>query len=234
MPDSRLRRAVPTLAAVAGVVITAYLGNWQLERAAYKSALQARIDHAARAPAVRISSRPIDGEPLYYSRVTATGHFVAAATILLDNRVLDGVVGYEVLTPLRLEDSMLHVLVNRGWVKATSSREHLPDVPTPQGVVTVEGLALPPRARYVELGEEAITGPVWQNLKFDQYAQRFGLALQPLLLQQGNEMRDGLSRSWMRPDAGVDRHRAYALQWFVMSGVIAMLYVVLHVRRKKI
>jgi cytochrome oxidase assembly protein ShyY1 len=31
----------------------------------------------------------------------------------------------------------------------------------------------------------------------------------------------------------VDVHRAYALQWFTMSGAIAILYIVLNVRRKK-
>jgi len=234
MPESRLRRILPTVAAVGGVILTAYLGNWQLERAAYKLAMQARLDSAEHAPAVRIPSLPADAETFSYRRAEGTGQFVPQATIFLDNRVRDGVVGYEVVTPLRLSASSLHVLVNRGWVKASSSRTELPEVSTPKGVVTVSGLALPPVTRYVELSDETVSGRVWQNLKFEQYAQRYGLALQPLILQQRNELQDGLVRVWKRPDTGVDKHRAYALQWFVMSAVIAILYLVLHVRRKKI
>lgn len=232
-PVSRLRRIVPTAAAVLGVVLTAYLGNWQLQRAAYKSEMQARIDLAARAPALRIPAQPAKGETFWYRRAEGTGRFVPEATILLDNRVRGGIVGYEVMTPLRLQGSALHVLVNRGWVKAAQSRAQLPQIPTPAGEVSVEGMALPPVARFVELSDRVETGPVWQNLKFEQYAQRFGLALQPLVLQQHNDLGDGLSRDWQRPDAGVDKHRAYALQWFVMSAVIAIIYLAIHVRRKK-
>jgi len=234
MAHSRIRTVIPTLAAVSGVILTAYLGNWQLERAAYKTEMQARIERAERAPAVHIPPQPTDAETFSYRRAEGTGRFVPEATILLDNRVRDGVVGYEVITPLRLKDSTLHVLVNRGWVKALESRAQLPSVPTPPGEVTVEGMALPPTTRYVELSDQTVSGSVWQNLKFEQYGERFGLALQPLILQQRNDLPDGLIRSWKRPDAGVDKHRAYALQWFVMSAVIAIIYLVLHVRRKKV
>ena len=233
MAHSRMWRIVPTLGAVVGVILTAYLGSWQLERAAYKRAMQARIDQAERAPAVRIPPQPAGADDFSYRRAEATGRFIPEATILLDIRVRDGVVGYEVITPLQLNDSPLHVLVARGWVRAPASRTELPALHTPSGEVTVEGMALPPSTRYFELSDETVSGPVWQNLKFEQYAQRFGLALQPLILQQRNDLGDGLSRTWRRPDAGVDKHQAYALQWFVMSAVIAILYLVLHVRRKR-
>lgn len=233
MAHSRMRRIVPTLAAVVGVILTAYLGSWQLERAAYKRGMQARVDEAERAPAVRIPPQPADVEDFSYRRAEATGRFIPAATIFLDNRVRDGVVGYEIVTPLRLNDSQLHVLVDRGWVRAPASRSELPAVHTPSGEVTVEGMALPPSTRYFELSDETVSGPVWQNLKFEQYAQRFALALQPLILQQHNDLGDGLSRTWRRPDAGVEKHQAYALQWFVMSAVIAIIYLVLHVRRRR-
>lgn len=234
MPASALRRILPTLAAVGGVILTAYLGSWQLDRAAYKLAMQERQDAAERAPMVSVPARPIDADGLMYRRVEAVGQFVPEATILLDNRVHDGVVGYEVVAPLRLRQSTLHVLVNRGWIAAPPLRTQLPEVPTPAGEVVVQGLALPPDTRYFELSGQTVSGTVWQNLKFDHYQQRFGLALQPLLLQQHNDLQDGLLRAWKRPDTGVDTHRAYALQWFVMSAVIAIIYLVLHVRRKKI
>ncbi len=57
--------------------------------------------------------------------------------------------------------------------------------------------------------------------------------LQPVLVQQHNDLGDGLVRDWSRPDTGVDVHRAYALQWFAMSAAIIIIYFLLNVRRKK-
>ena len=226
------RRLVPTLAAVAGVVLTAYLGNWQLDRAAYKQGLQARADLAERQPAIHLPADPVAPDSLTFRRVEAEGEFRPELTILLDNRVHQGMVGYEVLTPLRIAPQM-HVLVNRGWIRGEPTRERLPQVRTPAGRVRVEGIALPASQRYLELAPESTSGQVWQNLNLERYASRYDLQLQPMVLQQRSELADGLVRAWRRADTGVDKHRAYALQWFVMSAVIAIIYMVLHVRRRK-
>ena len=74
---------------------------------------------------------------------------------------------------------------------------------------------------------------MWQNLHFERYRQTYHVELQPVLIQQHNDLGDGLVRAWSRPDTGVDMHRAYALQWFAMSAAIAIIYFLLNVRRKK-
>lgn len=226
-PNSRLLLA---LAAAGGVIVTAWLGNWQLDRAAEKLALQQRMDLAQHQPALHLPSEPVAADTLLYLRVEARGEFRRELTILLDNRVHEGVVGYEVITPLRLAQSDLHVLVNRGWVKAPRTRQELPAVITPAGQVRVEGIALPPSKRYLELSSRTVSGAVWQNLDLKRFAAAYNTALQPIVLQQRNDAGDGLLRTWRRPDAGVDTHRAYALQWFAMSVLIALAYVGLHVR----
>jgi cytochrome oxidase assembly protein ShyY1 len=38
-------------------------------------------------------------------------------------------------------------------------------------------------------------------------------------------------RAWERPDAGVNTHRAYALQWYALALLTAIVYVVLGYRR---
>ena len=232
VPDgSRIARFAPTLAAVGGVLLTAYLGSWQLDRAAYKQSLQAQAELADRQPPVHMPAEPVTAGTLDYRRVEAEGTFRPEATIFLDNRVHQGQVGYEVLTPLQV-GATTYVLVKRGWVKAAAARDALPAVETPGGQVRVEGLALPPSHRYVELSPQTVSGNVWQNLSLERYAQQYGLTLQPVVIQQSNDLPDGLVRAWRRPDTGVDTHRAYALQWLAMSLSIAILYLVLHVRRR--
>lgn len=226
-------RLLPTLAAVAGAIATAYLGNWQMQRAAYKLELQHRMEFAGAQPTIRLPATRVETDELAYYRVEAEGEFRPELTILLDNKVHDAVVGYEVVTPLRLDNSSRYVLVNRGWTKAPLLRSNLPTVVTPAGRVHVEGIALPPPTRYLELSSNTVTGRVWQNLQFERYRQAYGLDLQPVLLRQANDLDDGLNRHWPRPDTGVDRHRAYSLQWFVMSATIIIIYVLLNVRRTK-
>lgn len=227
------RNPIPTIAAVAGVLLTAYLGSWQLDRAAYKRALQDRYDEAARQPAVRVPAVAADTAALAGRRVEAVGRFKPEMTVLLDNRMHQGVVGYEVVTPLQLEHSTRMVLVKRGWVQASPVRTELPTIATPRETLTVQGIALPPTSRFVELSERTESGPVWQNLKFDRFAAQYRVELQPILLQQDNDTGDGLLRAWLPPATGIDRHQAYALQWFAMSGCIVVIYVVLQFRAKQ-
>ncbi len=224
-------RLVPTLAAIAGVLVTALLGNWQLNRAAQKAQLQQRMDHAGDQAPRHIGEAPMDAAAVDYFRVEASGEFKADATVYVDNRVRRGVPGYEVITPLRIGASTRYVLVKRGWVQAEPSRSQLPKIATPAGAVTVEGVALPGNPRVFELSTQVQAGPVWENVTVDRYHSAYALDLQPVVIQQQNDLGDGLVRDWNRPDAGIDRHRAYALQWFSMCIAIILIYVVLNVRR---
>ena len=59
-------RLLPTLAAIAGITITVMLGNWQLGRAAQKTALQQRIESAARQPPVQLTATTAQADQLAY------------------------------------------------------------------------------------------------------------------------------------------------------------------------
>jgi surfeit locus 1 family protein len=201
------------------------LGNWQSGRAEHKRAL---AEQQAQGPVIEISPQ-IDAKYIN-RRVAATGEFLPKYTLLLDNKLRQGRVGYEVLTPLRLAGSRAHVLVNRGWVAALPSREQLPEVRTPGGEVRVEGIALARLPHALSLGP-AEKGRVRQNLDIEQLAAETGIALLPVLLQQHAGPDDGLVRAWPRPDAGVDTHASYALQWYSLAALALVLFVVLSFRR---
>ena len=224
-------RLVPTLAAIAGVLVTALLGNWQLHRAAEKAQLQQRIDRAGNQAPRRIGATPVVAAEVEYFPVEASGEFKTDGTVYVDNRVRRGVPGYEIITPLRIGASTRYVLVKRGWVEAGPGRNQLPKVATPVEAVTVEGVALPGNPRLFELSMQVQAGAVWENVTVDRYHRAFALDLQPILIEQHNDLGDGLVRDWNRPDAGIDRHRAYALQWFSMCIAIIFIYVILNVRR---
>jgi len=221
----------PTLAALFFFVLTLALGNWQSGRAETKRALQARYDAAVREAPIHVGSSLLDRDSVLFRKLEVEGVFDDAHTILLDNRVLNGVAGYHVLTPLRINGSKHAILVNRGWVATGRSREQVPAIPTPAGRVRLEGMAVDPHTRYVELAATTPQGRVWQNLDFARYAATSGLSLQPVLLLQTSSLPDGLQRSWPRPDTGVDTHVSYAFQWYSLAATLTVLWLIMNVKR---
>ena len=222
----------PTLAAIAGVAATVALGNWQLGRGQDKAALAQRIAVANRDAQIELSQTEASAEDVAWHRVEVRGRFEPKYAVLIDNRILHGVVGYQVVMPLRIAGGERHVLVNRGWVAATGSRDILPQIKTPPEEVLITGLATVPSKRYLELSKQVAEGKVWQNLTLERYRAAMPLALQPVVIQQESEIDDGLKRQWSAPDLGIDKHYGYAFQWFAMAAAIVIIYLVCNVRKR--
>jgi len=220
-------RAWAALAAAAACAAGIALGNWQSGRAEEKRGLGARIDQGLRDSPIEISTGKLSADFLAWQHVAARGRFVEEHTVYLDNKLRRGRPGYEVVTPLRLNG--MHVLVNRGWVEAGKSRAALPKVSALPGEVRIEGLALPRIPHVLQAGAD--TGKVRQNLDIEKYSKETGLALQPLVIEQHSPAPDGLLREWPRPDTGIEKHEAYALQWYSLAGLAVVLFIVLSFRR---
>jgi surfeit locus 1 family protein len=210
---------VLTAAAILVVAVCVTAGNWQARRAEYKQSLADRFDQRGAAPVAVLGAQKVDGQSWAFRRVRVRGEYVPEKGVLLDNRVLRGRVGYEVLTPLRIEGGGTHVLVNRGWVAAPPTRAELPKVASPAGVQEIEGVAVLPPERVFELGDGAPAGAVWQHFLMDRYERWSGLALQPVIVQQTGVVADGLVREWPRPDAGTEKHRVYMMQWYAFAAL---------------
>ncbi len=217
-------------AAAAGCAAGIALGNWQSRRADEKLALAQKFERGLRQPALTLGAAPVRAADVVDRHVVATGSFDRARTVYLDNRNRGGRPGYEVVTPLLVSPTMA-VLVQRGWIERSSAGQGGRDtVRTPQGVVRIDGIALERLPRALAAGEEA-KGPVRQNLDIQAYAAETGLVLQPVVLQQHNDNGDGLSRDWPRPDFGRDMNRAYAVQWYALAALAALLGIVFSFRR---
>jgi len=229
------RELIAFAAAFAAVALTVSLGNWQLRRAEQKLALQATWDGAERAAPVTVGGTDVgDVAQRLPLRVALRGRFLPEHEVWLDNRFMDGRAGLMLIVPLRLGDGTT-VLVNRGFAaRVSSDRGRLPDVVRPVGDVLVEGVAVAHAARVLALGENAPAGAVrplvWQNLDFDAFERVSGLAVPRWVVQQTGSDADGLVRRWPRHDAGVDKHRGYALQWYSLAALIVALTLIFGVR----
>jgi surfeit locus 1 family protein len=220
-----------TLAAIAGIAATVALGYWQLGRAQQKTDLLIQREAAMRQEPIHLGSTTVDPRSIEGRRVEARGRFDERGMVLLDNRVRSGRVGYDVVMPLRLDGSTMHVLVNRGWVTGTGDRARLPSVKTPEGEVHIVGIAVEPGLRVYELSEQQIEGQVWQNLTVERYRAHTNYAIQPIMIQQTNDTGDGLLRVWPTPTRSIAVHRSYALQWFSLAVLIAVAYIGFAFRR---
>lgn len=212
-------------------------GIWQMARAAYKDSIQTELHAAAADAPLHAGNEPLDAQYAHLRRLEARGVWLPERTILLDNKVQKGFAGYEVVTPLRLEGSDLHLLVNRGWIRAPQLRSELPQIETPAGVVAVEGIARIPNKRFIELSSEVVSGMVWQNLTMERYASWSKLKVQPVLLYQEGGDADGLQRVEAAPEAAginADRHRGYAVTWFSLAGVTVVMGVLGWFRNRKV
>lgn len=218
---------LPSAAALAAIALTVSLGNWQTRRAEEKLALGRALDDAASQTALALPSAIVDAHDYEFRRVSVRGEYSPKYGILLDNRVLNGNAGYQVLTPLKIAGGDSYVLVNRGWVSAGLRRDVLPQISTPAGAVGVEGIAIVPSSHIFELDAKTVEGSVWQNLVLGRYAKWSGFKLQPIVLQQTSAAADGLVRAWGRPDTGVNMHRGYAFQWYALAITILVTYVAL-------
>ncbi len=228
-------RWLPTLAALIVIVATALLGRWQLHRAEDKASLQAVLEARLQAPALELgtladqASDP-DPETLRFRRAHAQGRYLAQGQIYIDNRDQEGVPGYHVLTPLRLGTRL--VLVNRGFLPRDASYPRVPQVAVPEGEVSVTGQLSMARSRFLELSGNTVNGPVWQNLKLEQYRDASGLAVLPLVLLAAPAS-PGLLPVREQPDANISMHRGYAFQWFALCATTAALYLYFTLLRRK-
>jgi surfeit locus 1 family protein len=166
-----------------------------------------------------------DAGHLRHRPVVLRGQWLPERTVFLDNRQMNAVPGFYVVTPLRLEGSQAVLLVQRGWAPRNfTQRELLPPVQTPAGTVEVRGRLAPPPAKLYAFDTEE-TGPIRQNLDLARFRAETGLALLPLSVQQTGPASEGLLRQWPQAGSGAEKNYGYAFQWWAIAALIAILYV---------
>jgi surfeit locus 1 family protein len=212
----------------------------------------ARQQEAASPPGTATESASLPAQQPVHLR----GRWLSQHTVFLDNRPMDGQAGFFVVTPLKLSDSACPggiVLVQRGWwPRDAQDRQRLPDWSDADGEIELRGTVLPHVSRTFGLGDE---GPppreahrtLRQNVDDAFWRAWLGQSPLPGAVLQGHPEAmtsaspagfapPGLRRDWPQPDLGVDKHRAYAAQWFALSALslgLTLWFSVLRPRRAR-
>lgn len=217
----------------AGMTLFIVLGLWQLERAAYKEAIQSKFERrlAEQYQEFRPGSALDDIE---YRKLIVNGQYDNAHNFLIDNQLHRGEAGYHVLTPLQLADSDFIILVNRGWAGWGVSRDALPRIPAATSVGGVAGIANIPSEPALRLGGTELSTNWPQLVRYvdiEALREQFSERLLPVVLwlapeQEGNYVRDW-NPVWMRPE----KSRAYATQWFAFAALALVFFIILNLRK---
>jgi surfeit locus 1 family protein len=227
-------------------------GIWQWDRLQQRREVNARVEAVQQeAPApVGSLAEPGDfdeGRDLEYRPVTATGTYLADQSVLVDGADHEGTAGAWVLTPLQLPDGDV-VMVKRGSIPNPGQLDAVPgSVETPEGEVTVEGLARPTENRpEVNLGFTTLhferadppTGTL-ENMartdleRMDQQIEGDVLPFYVSLRTQDPAVTAAEPLPPLPPDPSEGSHLSYTVQWFTFSFMTVVVYALILRRRAR-
>ncbi|MBV2130905.1 SURF1 family protein [Arsukibacterium indicum] len=218
------------LITVTAFIILSKLGYWQLQRAEEKAMQLSQLQQLQQQGALNwqqlavLTAAEADGVLF-----AGDGQWLQPYVWLLDNQIVEGKVGYDVIIPVQSMEKSRPLLVNLGWVPAGDNRAVLPELVIPeqlqlQGLIrskvggfrlgpNTEGTGWPQRIQQPELEQMANQLPVgaYAFLLYQQGASPFLPHYQAVVMPP-------------------EKHHGYAFQWFMLA--IAVVAVALAAARR--
>jgi len=226
-------RLGPTLAALSGVLLLVGLGSWQMQRLAEKETLIAELAARIGQPPMVLPGTIADPAALEFMPVRLRGRFLHDGELYLGARLHRGEAGFDVVTPLALEDGRT-VLVNRGWVPSTRRGLETRVAGQIAGAVTVEGQVRTGGWKGSDLFRPANNPEsnewLWMDLPamaVQAGAARAAGAITSIYVVAGpGENPGGLPIGGLRPVEVRNNHLGYAMTWYALALTLFVIYVV--------
>ncbi len=199
------------------------LGFWQIERGQAKTTILAEFeDNLSKTPTY------LNQESKRWDRVYVKGKWDSSKQILVDNVINRGIVGYKVLTPLRIIETNQLILVDRGWIKQNKFRDILPNIELVDGDEVVSGIL-----EYPELGlvlSEDLISKEWpkvsQTKNLEVISKEYDEFIYPMILLADPILKNSLEYIKITPtNMTPSKHYGYSAQWFLMFLVLCLMYL---------
>ena len=199
------------------------LGFWQIERGQAKTTILAEFeDNLSKTPTY------LNQESKRWDRVYVKGKWDSSKQILVDNVINRGVVGYKVLTPLRIIETNQLILVDRGWIKQNKFRDTLPNIELVDGDEVISGIL-----EYPELGlvlSEDLISKEWpkvsQTKNLEVISKEYDEFIYPMILLADPILKNSLEYIKITPtNMTPTKHYGYSAQWFLMFLVLCLMYL---------
>jgi surfeit locus 1 family protein len=235
---ARPRRSLVLPSMVVLAVLTALLalGTWQLERKAWKEALIATLDERLNAPPADVPARTtgdrLDQSEMEFRRVRFSAEFLhdQEALVYTSGSALRSDVsgpGYWVFTPARRQDGSV-IVVNRGFVPEGRQDPASRAAGQVSGLIEIVGALRwrEPRGPFAPADNPA------RNLWFVRdhlamaAAKNWGPVAPFFVDQEGPPPPGGVPRPGKITPKLRNDHLQYALTWYALAVVLAVLFLV--------
>ena len=228
------RFLIPSFLIIATIAFLVSLGLWQLDRADQKRNIEAAIVSANAGPIEPIANgrELLDKE---YFHVRLQGNYLSDKQFIYDNQIVDQVSGYYVLTPFILTDQLGVILVNRGFIPWNGQREKLADIAVDSVSREIKVQVSNPIKR-MELKTTDVSRqfPVLiQAIDFDVLEEVSKLEFVKVVGLLDPSSSDGYVRKWEPYTGSIEKHIGYAIQWFLMALVLAIIGLRIGLKRRK-
>ena len=199
------------------------LGIWQIERGQAKTQIMSEFEN-------KLTKDPIylNAESKKWDRVSVSGKWENKKQLLIDNVIHQGIAGYKVLTPLRIDETNKLILVDRGWIKQNKFRDQLPDIQIPDDFESVSGTLEQPELGLV-LSDELISNnwpKISQTKNVEVISKAYAEEIFPMILLADPLLKNSLEYIKITPTNMTPiKHYGYSSQWFLMFIVLCFMYI---------
>ena len=199
------------------------LGIWQIERGQAKTQIMSEFEN-------KLTKDPIylNAESKKWDRVSVSGKWENKKQLLIDNVIHQGIAGYKVLTPLRINETNKLILIDRGWIKQNKFRDQLPDIQIPEDFESVSGTLEQPELGLV-LSDELISNnwpKISQTKNVEVISKAYTEEIFPMILLADPLLKNSLEYIKITPTNMTPiKHYGYSSQWFLMFLVLCFMYI---------
>ena len=199
------------------------LGIWQIERGQAKTQIMSEFEN-------KLTKDPfyLNAESKKWDRVSVSGKWENKKQLLIDNVIHQGIAGYKVLTPLRINETNKLILIDRGWIKQNKFRDQLPDIQIPDDFESVSGTLEQPELGLV-LSDELISNnwpKISQTKNVEVISKAYTEEIFPMILLADPLLKNSLEYIKITPTNMTPiKHYGYSSQWFLMFLVLCFMYI---------
>ena len=211
------------------VILCLYLAKWQIERGNEKDLLYNSYQKN-----ISLQPQVIDELSEYYNNFTkikVSGELLPENQFLLDNKVYKRKAGYDVITPMLVNNKIL--LVNRGWVDG-NNRLTMPDIDIATINTEVEGYTYEYKVGFVLKNEPKSSS--WprliQSVNIKEISEALGKEVFSYSIIMSTKQTNSLQLRETHQKNDKLKHYMYAGQWFIFS-IIGFILIIVLLKRTK-
>ena len=229
-----LRFILPSILITATFAFLVSLGFWQLERADDKRGIEASIKQA-NTGSVELIKKEEGLQSKEYYEVRLQGKYLSDKQFIYDNQIVDQVSGYYVLTPYALEGQSKAILINRGFIPWNGRRDKLADIVIGQETREIKvQISKPIKRMELKPSEVGIQFPVLiQSIDLQDMADRAKVDFSSVIGLLDASASNGFIRKWEPYTGSIEKHIGYAIQWFLMALVLAIIGIRIAIKQRK-